>query len=166
MTKVIQGSAADCDEETLAIEGAEAEFILAVQSEIQKILNSKGLRARDLSKRLRVTEARISQMFGDQAKNLTLRSIARIFYHLGETPHISTHSEYERALRGVQEDNCTGDAGWTVHGKVDDLQAAPHILLCDSDANLETAISADFLNRWARAEAAEAIKPRRYATAR
>lgn len=166
MTKVIQGSAADSDSETLAIEEAEADFILAVQTEIQKLLNTKGLRARDLSKRLQVTEARISQMFGDQAKNLTLRTIARVFYHLDETPLICTLREFKHATGENEVDFASERQRWTVNGIVDDLQVAPNIAVGEPAANMEAVVSGDFLNRWARAEAAEAERPRRVAIAR
>ena len=64
----------------------EEEFLLMVQSAIQRLLNEKHLRYRDLSKRLKVSEGRVSQMFGDEAANLTIRTVARIYRQLGETP--------------------------------------------------------------------------------
>ena len=166
MTKMIQGSAATCDAETYAVEAAEADFILAVQCEIQKLLNTKGLRARDLSKRLNVTEARVSQMFGEQAKNLTLKTIARIFYHLGETAYITTQEEFDRAITSARGHLAIEDDQWTVSGIVDDLQVAPHIALGQVEADFGVPISRRFLDQWARAEQAEADKPRRFATAR
>ncbi|MDM7927558.1 MAG: helix-turn-helix transcriptional regulator [Blastomonas fulva] len=166
MVKVSQTSAADTDSEVVAIEEAEADFILAVQSAIQKLLNNKGLRARDLSKRLQVTEARISQMFGDQAKNLTLRTIARVFYHLDETPLICTIREFEDAIGEKEGKSNVEYQQWTVNGIVDDLQVAPNIVVGEPAVNLESVVSGDFLNRWARAEAAEADRPRRVAIAR
>lgn len=166
MVKVSQTSAADTDSEVVAIEEAEADFILAVQSAIQKLLTNKGLRARDLSKRLQVTEARISQMFGDQAKNLTLRTIARVFYHLDETPLICTIREFEDAIGENEGKSNVEYQQWTVNGIVDDLQVAPNIVVGEPAVNLESVVSGDFLNRWARAEAAEADRPRRVAIAR
>lgn len=166
MARFIQGSAADSDIETLAIEEAEADFILYVQTEIQKIMNIKGVRPKDLSKRLQVTEARVSQLFGDQAKNLTLRTIARVFYHLDETPVICSLQEFQQLSGGTSEGSTNDDTRWTVSGIVDDLQVAPNIVVGEPDANLETVVSGSFLDRWARAEAAEAEKPQRVAIAR
>lgn len=166
MTKMIEGSAASCDALTYAAEEAEADFILAVQSEIQKLLNGKGLRARDLAKRLDVTEARVSQMFGDQAKNLTLRTIARIFHQLGETAYITTHQEYCRAIAIARGETVGQAEKWTVTGIVDDLQVAPNIAIKLVDANLDMPPAGRVLNRWARAEEAETFKPRRFASAR
>ncbi len=62
----------------------EERFLLQVQVAIQTLLNEKKLRYRDLAKRLGVSESRVSQMFGDDGANLTIRTIARIFHQLGE----------------------------------------------------------------------------------
>ena len=166
MTKMIEENAATCDAITYAIEEAEADLILAVQTEIQTLLNGKGLRARDLAKRLGVTEARVSQMFGDQAKNLTLRTIARIFHHLGETAYITTHEAYARAIATARGDDAHRDERWTVSGIVDDLQVAPNIVVGHVDSNFNLPCAGTVLNRWARAEEAESFKPRRFASAR
>ena len=155
MTQVSQTSAAACDAETYAVEPAEAEFVLAVQCQIQKLMHAKGMRARELSKRLRVTEARVSQMFGEQAKNLTLKTIARIFYHLGEKPHITTSEEVESAL-----------ANWTMNGLLADLQMASGAGVEDADSSFEPAVSQNFLGQWIRADKADAEKPRRLAAVR
>lgn len=92
---------------------AEERFLLLAQTEIQKLLNQKKLRYRDLSKRLGVSEARVSQMFGDEAANLTIRTIARIFHQLGETPVLISRRELDRTLEGrsvgVEDD---ADADW------------------------------------------------------
>lgn len=68
----------------------EEAFLLQVQCCIQGLLNDKRLKYRDLSKRLGVSEARVSQMFAEDASNLTIRTIARIFYQLGERPVLIT----------------------------------------------------------------------------
>ena len=74
----------------------EEAFLLQVQCCIQELLNDKRLKYRDLSKRLGVSEARVSQMFGDDASNLTIRTIARIFYQLGEKPVLLSQRECDR----------------------------------------------------------------------
>jgi DNA-binding Xre family transcriptional regulator len=166
MTQVSQTSAAACDAETYAVEAAEADFVLAVQCEIQKLMHAKGLRARELSKRLRVTEARVSQMFGEQAKNLTLKTIARIFHQLGETPHITTSEEVERALAQARGELGPDREHWTMNGLVADLQMASGAGVGEADVRFEPAVPRDFLGQWVRADKADAVKPRRLAAVR
>ena len=162
MTKMTQGSAATCDAETFAVEAAEADFTLAVQCESQRLLNDKGLRARDLARRLNVTEARVSQMFGDQAKNLTIKTIARIYYHLGETAHITSLREFESLTSAHVEH---GDDRWTVSGLVHDVEVPSNITI-DGPHGEGASVAGRFLDSWVRAESAEEIKPRRFATVR
>ena len=77
---------------------AEERFLLMAQVEMQRLLNDQGLKYKDLALRLEVSEARISQMFGDDANNLTIRSIAKIFHKLGEKPVIMSKTAFERRL--------------------------------------------------------------------
>jgi len=93
---------------------AEEEFLVSVQSILQKLLNDRDLRYRDLARRLGVTEARVSQMFGDTATNLTIRTIAKIFHLLGETPVLVSKDELRRQLTEV--DSTGGQARWSVNG--------------------------------------------------
>ena len=91
----------------------EERFLLMVQTQIQRLLNEKHVRYRDMSKRLGVSEARVSQMFGDEASNLTLRTVARIFWHLGEVPLIMCERDLTPVAAGRRE--CTAvDASWTM----------------------------------------------------
>lgn len=99
---------------------AEERFLLAAQVEIQRLLNDKGLRYRDLSKRLHVSEARVSQMLGDDASNLTIRTIAKIFYQLDERPMLISSSELQRRIAeaaGTSDHSIT----WTFAGAVEEL---------------------------------------------
>ena len=103
---------------------AEERFLLAAQVEIQRLLNDRGLKYKDLAQRLGVTEARVSQMFGDDAANLTIRSIARIFYHLKESPMLMAKSLYERRVaeaRGAVDPAPT----WIVSGTLEGLDVSP-----------------------------------------
>jgi transcriptional regulator with XRE-family HTH domain len=68
---------------------AEEEFRVETQVRIHELLVSKGLSQKDLAARLRVSQARVSQFFSDDC-NLTLRTIAQIFFAIGETPRINT----------------------------------------------------------------------------
>lgn len=165
MTKIAAGSAATCDAEMVAVEIAEAEFIVAVQSEIQRVMNEKGLRARDLSKRLNVSEARISQMFGDQAKNLTIRTIAKLFYHLGDNPVITTQCQLERMVALARGDELSSEQQWTVSGLVNDIQIGSNMVVTRDDTDVASPARGRLVNRWARAEEADTRRPRRLAVA-
>jgi transcriptional regulator with XRE-family HTH domain len=103
---------------------AEARFVLMAQVEMQRLLNEKGLKYKDLSKRLGVSEARISQMFGDDANNLTARTIAKVFHQLGEKPLIMSRSQFERRL--AQARGAADPAPfWTFAGSIEDLNVSP-----------------------------------------
>lgn len=149
-------SISQCDTDTYAAKAAEATFILHTQTEMQRIINRKGLRYRDLSRRMGVTEARVSQMFGDTATNLTIKTVARVFHHLGETAYLTTLEEVERQLaeaRGTQPD---GDAHrWTVIGlESDKFQMAGDVSLADAPTPIDVPASRQSFDRWVRAEAA------------
>jgi transcriptional regulator with XRE-family HTH domain len=126
---------------------AEERFILATQVAIQDALIARGLKYRDLGARLGVSEARISQLMGDEALNLTVRTVGRIFHRLGEQAVIMTKRDFERALSGSRED----DAGtWEFLNPSDmvfDVEQANDIVLYESS---ETAAER---NEWAAAEA-------------
>ena len=165
MTRIAAGSAATCDADMVAVEIAEAEFIVAVQSEIQRVMNGKGLRARDLSKRLNVSEARISQMFGDQAKNLTIRTVAKLFYYLGESPVITTQCQLEDMVELARGVETCGVQQWTVSGLVNDIQIGSNMVVTRDDTNVASPDRGRLVNRWARAEEADIRRPRRLAVA-
>jgi DNA-binding Xre family transcriptional regulator len=94
----------------------EERFLVLAQTQIQKLLNEKKLRYRDLSKRMGVSEARVSQMFGDEASNLTIRTIARVYHQLGETPVILSRRELDTLLgrRPPSEPASDPTSGWGV----------------------------------------------------
>lgn len=76
---------------------AEEGLILEAQMEIIRSLNDRGLTQADLARKLGVSESYISQMLGLSARNLTLRTIARIAHALGEPAHLSLGSRPDRA---------------------------------------------------------------------
>lgn len=92
----------------------EEAFLLMAQTQMQRLLNEKQMRYRDLAARLGVSVARISQMFGDEASNLTIRTVARIYHHLGEEPMIISRREFERAIAGHDACLPTIDTEWTM----------------------------------------------------
>jgi transcriptional regulator with XRE-family HTH domain len=64
---------------------AEEALIVDVQVAIHTLMLDRGLSRADLARELDVSQARVSQMFSDDAKNLTLRTVARILRVLGAT---------------------------------------------------------------------------------
>lgn len=92
---------------------SEEAFLLQAQIGIQRLLNEKRLKYRDLSKLLGVSEARISQMFGEDASNLTIRTIARIYHKLDEQPVILTRREYEQKT-GLSDASGPAGEAWTM----------------------------------------------------
>lgn len=69
---------------------AEEGFIADVQVAIESLLADKDMNRADLARALKVSQARVSQMFGDEANNLTLRTLARIFHVLREELRITS----------------------------------------------------------------------------
>ena len=59
---------------------------------IQAALNARQMTQVDLAHRLDVSKSYISQMFGSGARNLTLRTVARIMSALDLIPSISARS--------------------------------------------------------------------------
>ena len=57
---------------------AEEELILHAQMLIQRVLNERGISQKRLAEKLSVGESYVSQMLGTSARNLTLRTIARV----------------------------------------------------------------------------------------
>ncbi len=68
---------------------AEEELIVDVQVAIHTLMLDRGLSRADLARELGVSQARVSQMFSDDAKNLTLRTVAKIFRVLGQECRIT-----------------------------------------------------------------------------
>jgi transcriptional regulator with XRE-family HTH domain len=89
---------ADADRETRL---AEEQLLYSAQTAIQRQLNRQGLKYRDLARRLDVSEARVSQLLGDDALNLTIRTVARVFHRLGEEAVLLTRRELDEKLRQV-----------------------------------------------------------------
>lgn len=57
---------------------AEEELILHAQMLIQRVLNEQGISQKKLAENMGVGESYVSQMLGLSARNLTLRTIARV----------------------------------------------------------------------------------------
>lgn len=65
-------------------------FVADVQFRIQTLLNDHAMKRADLARRLNVSEARVSHMFAAEARNLTLRTVAKILHALGEECYVTS----------------------------------------------------------------------------
>lgn len=90
---------------------AEETFILDAQMAVQRILNEKRITQADLARRLDVGESYISQLLGDSARNLTLRTVARVMTALGETPHLTIKRHVKQAVERARPYQCDADFG-------------------------------------------------------
>ena len=70
-------------------------FVAEVQARLANILEERGISRAELARKLGVSRARVTQIFSDDATNLTLRLLARSFFALDEEPIIITKREYE-----------------------------------------------------------------------
>lgn len=73
-------------------------FVANTQAHLASLLEERGVSRAELARKLNVSRARVTQIFSDEAKNLTLRLLARSFFALDEEPVILTKSEYDRLL--------------------------------------------------------------------
>jgi transcriptional regulator with XRE-family HTH domain len=69
---------------------AEEAFVVDVQSFLQQLMIEKGFNRVQLAEAMGVSRARISQIFSDDCKNLTIRLLARVVHALGDQPEISS----------------------------------------------------------------------------
>lgn len=135
---------------------AEERLVYSTQTLIQRELNKRGLKYRDLARRLGVSEARISQLMGDDAHNLTVRTLARILYRLGEVGEFMTEREINE-LKGntIESDTST----WVFAAPVGHFYGGED----DSDVIFEISPSkesSDDWREWVAAEAAAAGRMR------
>jgi transcriptional regulator with XRE-family HTH domain len=64
---------------------AQEDLVVQVQVSVLRAMRERGIKQAELAQRLDVSPARVSQMFGDEARNLTVRTIAKIYHVLGAT---------------------------------------------------------------------------------
>lgn len=74
-------------------------FVSEAQARLGLMLDEKGVTRAELARKLGVSRARVTQIFSDDASNLTLRLLARSYLALGEEPVVIPRSEYERMRR-------------------------------------------------------------------
>ncbi len=92
-------------ESTVFIEEA---FVVEVQSLLQTVMNEQGFSRADLAAALGVSRARISQIFSDECKNLTIRFLARAVAVMGDRVELTSNSY--RAARKSHQAEVTLDA--------------------------------------------------------
>jgi len=71
---------------------AEDALITHVQFAIHNLLTKKAVTRAQLARRMGVSEPYVSQLFKDNSRNLTLKTIARIFCAIGEEPQITSET--------------------------------------------------------------------------
>jgi transcriptional regulator with XRE-family HTH domain len=87
---------------------AEEAFVVDVQILLNQIMKEKGFSRADLARELKVSRARITQIFSDECKNLTVRLLARAMLAMGEAPELTCelhlnelHRKWEREYRKI-----------------------------------------------------------------
>lgn len=109
MSQIFNPKASEVTEADFAIIEAEERFVYEVQKTIRRLMKDRDIKAKDLSDLLDVSEARISQMMGPQARNLTLRTVAKIFHVLGK------RAELQAAIDDALEPTVDRNASSEVH---------------------------------------------------
>lgn len=71
---------------------AEDALIADVQFVTHNLLSHKAISRSDLARRMNVSEAYVSQLFKDTTRNLTLKTVARIFCALGEEAQFTSET--------------------------------------------------------------------------
>lgn len=97
-------------------------FIAETQARLSSLVEDKGFSRAELARKLGVSRARVSQMFGDEAKNFTLRLLFKSFDALGEEPVVITRADYERLIDGCND--ATGDSNVDTRVIADGLTAS------------------------------------------
>lgn len=70
----------------------EEAFVVEVQSLLQTVMNERGYSRADLARALGVSRARVTQIFSDECKNLTIRLLARAVAVMGDRIEVSSES--------------------------------------------------------------------------
>lgn len=66
------------------IELIEENAVAHIQAMVLRLMDAKQISQKDLASRMGVSAAHISQLLGDDPKNLSVRKAARLFHALGE----------------------------------------------------------------------------------
>lgn len=68
---------------------AEEAFVVDVQSLLQTVMDEKGMTRKQLADAMGVSKARVSQLFGSEVKNFTIRLLARALHAMGEEAELT-----------------------------------------------------------------------------
>lgn len=81
---------------------AEEAFVVDVQILLHKIMEEKGFSRADLARAMNVSRPRITQIFSDECKNLTVRLLARAMHALGEMPELACKLKLDNTSRKLE----------------------------------------------------------------
>lgn len=70
----------------------------ALQEKICEIMNKKGISKTELAKKMKVSKSEVSRLLGE-GRNLNLKTIAKIFFSLGEELDIKARSETKKVAK-------------------------------------------------------------------
>ncbi|MEH3036190.1 MAG: XRE family transcriptional regulator [Sphingomonas adhaesiva] len=128
---------------------AEERLLYMAQTTIQRQLNRQGLKYRDLARKLEVSEARVSQLLGDDALNLTIRTLARVFHRLGEEVVLMPRRELDEMLDQVVVD--TEQPAWTFAARGEEIYAGQEATEIVVEPGVRRGRTQDWID-WAAAE--------------
>lgn len=72
------------EEEVYAIE----KLVGNMQAEIMEAMEVSGVTKSDLAERMGINKSRVSHLLGDKARNITLATVARVFFALGQEAQV------------------------------------------------------------------------------
>ena len=78
-------------------------FVAEAQTQLSELMDRVGITRAELARKLGVSRARVTQIFSDEATNLTLRLLYRSYAALGDEPVIISKREYDRLKSGRSE---------------------------------------------------------------
>ncbi len=71
----------------------EEDFLVEVETAINRIMSKKNIKQTELANKLEISKARVSQLLSEnESKNMTLRTVAKIFAALGEKVEITSEA--------------------------------------------------------------------------
>lgn len=83
----------------------EEDAVAHVQSMAIRLLRDKSISQRELAESMGVSPSHISQLLGDEPKNLSVRKAASLFFHLGEELQFSCDRIEEMNKQAVEKKN-------------------------------------------------------------
>lgn len=117
---------------------AEEAFVVDVQSFLHHMMEEKGISRADLAKAMGVSKARVSQIFSDEAKNFTVRLLARAAHAMGEV--VELDAEFLRECRARDRQQAadmqrvdTKSNVFPIWSKVNDFEEGGFFDCCSND---------------------------------